>query len=1085
MKMKHFFLFSALMLPVCLSAGNKSVTTTGDDHSSGNSWAEAYGTVQKGIWNASAGDTVFVAAGVYNQVFSISDGVHVFGGYDAASGLRDTELFPTILDGRDQNKWIVVKYDNDCTLPTVVDGLTLQNAEHTGEGGCAFVRGNCIINNCIIRNCVTSSSAGGVMLEGAATVSNCIVELCSAGSSGGAIRNKGGVVENCIIRGNQGKYAAVRNDAGTVVNCVVHNNSATVSGWPNSGGIYNPGGVVKNCIVANNRGEGYAGIHSEKQVINTICWGNVTEEGFTDPENFIASGSSSRYNACDHGFDEVSFSLVLSTGNLDAKGPHFAAPTSFAGIPADDAQTTAMRAADFRLTPQSPCIDAGTAADAPCADIRGVARPKGTAVDMGAYEYDPDAAVVPVTGVCFTADSITVYAGGTGNVSAIVMPGNATDKTLSWQSLNTAVATVANGTVSGVAEGTTKVVVTTNSGGFKDTIVVCVVPAPVVVVHPEVLAFDTLYPQAEYTVPSFIPFLAAKEAARRDSTAANLQAMRDAALTLTDYRMPYNVVCNINGDPATRMAFCWFTNQGVTDGEVQMVVGIAATEADFDHATRITATPTTTKPLRYAVSTSGILKATGMSPKDAFTYVSHKALAENLQPNTTYSYRVGKAGYWSDIRTFTTAKATPGEFKFLVMSDSHIMDQEYVDQARLCAEAAVANSADARFLLFPGDFVETGTAANSEWEWERWFDEAMAPVLRNMPLAPTDGNHDDSENLNYTYHFNTDNAFNKVAEVKPQFDGITYSFVYGDALFLVYSHQDYWRGSYSYSAGTSTYLTNDVANWFREQCNRYPETKWRIAVVHKNLFCGSGHQEDEDGALFRATLLPVFKELHIDFAIQGHDHTYEVIGPVDADTKTVVPGAVRDVQTVEVNTNTNMTGKSGGRFNVDDGTLYYVGATCGRKRYYPYTRAEMDANYDKTQVADYFDLFTSRFGQPGAPVYTEVTVNSDSIVAAAYVTDADGNATLFNSICIVSSGYHTGMDKTESQEGSLYPMPATDHVVAPADNIRQARAINGAGQMIHLPAQGNTVDVRALNSGMYVLRLSTDKGCQTFKMIKQ
>ena len=77
---------------------------------------------------------------------------------------------------------------------------------------------------------------------------------------------------------------------------------------------------------------------------------------------------------------------------------------------------------------------------------------------------------------------------------------------------------------------------------------------------------------------------------------------------------------------------------------------------------------------------------------------------------------------------------------------------------------------------------------------------------------------------------------------------------------MVYSHQDFWRGSYSYANGTSTYLSNDVANWFRDQVEKYPDTKWRIAAVHKNLFTGSGHQTDEDGALFRATLLPVFQE---------------------------------------------------------------------------------------------------------------------------------------------------------------------------------------------------------------------------------
>lgn len=995
--MKHkYFLWLALAMPTMLVAANKYVTPTGDDSNDGKSWDSAYETVQKGVWNTQAGDTVFVAAGTYYQGFSITDGVHVFGGYDPKTGVRNTSIYETILDGKDLGKYIVVKYDNGCTNPTVIDGITFQNAEHASEGGGAYIRDNITMNNCIVRNC-SGSNGGGIFVNGAGTVSNCLIELCSATSSGGAIRNKGGLVENCIIRGCQGKYAALRNDAGTVRNCLLYNNEATVSGWPNSGGIYNPGGTVINCTLARNKGEGYAGIHSDKQAINCIAWGNQTEVGFVDPENYIAVGN---HNACDHGFEEASFSLTLSTENMDAKGPQFVAPTSFAGIPRNDAEIAAMRAADFHLLSTSPCINQGTATDAPATDLEGVARPKGSGVDMGAYEYDPAAQSVAVTGITMAADSIFVYEESTAVAMVIFSPANATNRKVTWSIDKNDIATVdAAGVVTGVKAGIATLTATAEDGGYKATAIVKVSEKPIVIIHHEVLEADALYAQEDYTVPSFTPFYVAKELARKDSTEENLQAMRDAILQLVDYRMPYNVVATINGDAKTQMAFTWFTNGGVSTGDVQIIAGENKTEADFAAATTVKAEATTTKPLRYAVSTSGIIKATGMSNKTAYTYVSHKAMATDLTPGTTYSYRVGFGEYWSPIQQFTTAKANKDAFKFVVMSDSHIMDAEYVGEAHKCAVAAAAHATDASFLVFPGDFVETGTEANSEWEWEQWF-EAMQPMLSKFTCAPTDGNHDDSPNLNYVYHFNTDKSFNEQATIKPQFDGITYSFVYGDALIMVYSHQDFWRGSYSYTTGTSSYLTNDVAPWFREQVAKHPEAKWRIAVVHKNLFCGSGHQEDEDGALFRATLLPVFRELNIDLAIQGHDHTYEVMGPIN-EKKQVVEGAVEDVETVAVNTVTNMTGKKGGTYNVDEGTMFYVGATCGRKRYYPYTREQMDANYSKTGVQNYFDLFTGRFGQPEAPTYTEVTVDSESIRLEAYTADAQGNSTLFDSFTIV------------------------------------------------------------------------------------
>jgi 3',5'-cyclic AMP phosphodiesterase CpdA len=331
------------------------------------------------------------------------------------------------------------------------------------------------------------------------------------------------------------------------------------------------------------------------------------------------------------------------------------------------------------------------------------------------------------------------------------------------------------------------------------------------------------------------------------------------------------------------------------------------------------------------------------------------------------------------------------------------MNQDYVRDARRCADMAVATTPEARFCVFPGDFVETGTNRNSEWEWERWFEEALRPVVQNMPIVPTDGNHDDSENLNYTYHFNTDNQFKENAQVKPQFDGTTYSFVYGDVLFLVYSLQDYWKGAHSLSACTSTYLTNDVGNWFREQVAAHPEAKWRVALVHKNIFSGSGHQEDEETPLFRATMLPIIKECEIDVMLQGHDHCYEVIGPVDADTKKPILSAIEDLEPSFMSMSKNI----GGTFTVNDGALYFIGATCGTKRYSPNSQAVMEGDIDKHKVDNYFDLFTGYFGQPGSPTYSAFTVDGNTITVNSYRVNIDGSAYLYNTFRIKRTKSHS------------------------------------------------------------------------------
>lgn len=1061
-------------------AANQYVTVNGDGD--GQSWATAKGSIKSTVESCQAGDTVFVAAGVYNEYVAIVDGVTILGGYDANTGMRDIETFETILDGTDLGKYLLVKYDSPCEHPTLIEGFTLQNAEHSSEGGGAYIRANVTLSKCYIKNCA-GSNGGGVFNNGG-TVKDCIIELCSATSSGGAIRNDGGIVENCIMRGNQGKYGTIRNENGGIVrNCILHNNAATVSGWPNSGGIYNPSGIVANCIIACNYGSQYAAIHSVGKTINTICWNNQAEEGFSDPIAFI-EGNGSSHNAAVSGFDDAKDALTLSAVNTDPMGPNFKSPTLFVGLPASAADIEAMRAADWTFSANSPCIDKGFAdSDAPAYDIKGTTRPQGAAYDLGAYEYDPNAKDVAVESVLLTNQTLSIEEEEQQWLSAIVSPSDATNKKVSWLSLSPAIATVEGGLVTGVSVGETKIIVTTEDGNFKDTCDVTVTEKPIVIIHPDVIEADKLS-QEDYTIPSYIKMLVAKEAARADSSEVNLQALKNAVQALIPKKMPYCVVANINGNPTTQMAFAWFTNSTTVPGKVQLVAKADATESDFTSPIELTATLQAADKLNYAVSTSGILKAAALPTGTKFNYTSHKVLATDLTPNTVYSYRVGTDGYWSDIRSFRTASANKDEFTFLYMTDSHIMDAEYVENARWAATTAAQHAPDARFLLFTGDFVETGTEQNSEWEWEQWFEVSMKSILEQMALAPTDGNHDDSSNLNYTYHFNTDKSFNETATIKPQFDGITYSFVYGDALFMVYSHQDFWRGDYSYANGTSAYLSNDVANWFRDQVEKHPDTKWRIAAVHKNLFTGSGHQADEDGALFRAIMLPVFDELDIDFVIQGHDHIYEVMGPVNNLTKTVVPGSVTGVESVTPDGNQNPKGQQGGTFDVEEGTLYFVNGTCGRKRYYPYTQEQMEQDFDKHQVANYWDLFTGKYGQPGAPAFSEISVSSSQIKVNTYTADADANATLFDSFTLVKESSGSGLESNKEVKQDLYPTYTSGKVNTNLENIVKVNAFDLTGKAYPLPFENQSIDVSGLTDGIYVVQVFTNECSLTKRIIK-
>ena len=72
--------------------------------------------------------------------------------------------------------------------------------------------------------------------------------------------------------------------------------------------------------------------------------------------------------------------------------------------------------------------------------------------------------VIAVTGVTLTPDKATLNVGETQELTAVVAPSNATNKTVTWASSDPAVATVKDGVVTAVGKGTATITVTTEDG---------------------------------------------------------------------------------------------------------------------------------------------------------------------------------------------------------------------------------------------------------------------------------------------------------------------------------------------------------------------------------------------------------------------------------------------------------------------------------------------------------------------------------------------------------------------------------------------------------------------------------------------
>lgn len=541
--------------------------------------------------------------------------------------------------------------------------------------------------------------------------------------------------------------------------------------------------------------------------------------------------------------------------------------------------------------------------------------------------------------------------------------------------------------------------------------------------------------------------------------------------TMPSASTPFSINMTVNGDPSTRMGFAWFTNTGVSDGQVQIVAKAGATDADFANPDfTFPATSSEVKGLNYSIDKN---KLAGIEPNQKVDYMSHKAVAAGLAPATTYSYRVGKDGEWSGIGSFTTAPSKKDEsYSFIYITDTQAQNDEMFDVSQKTVHTAIAKVPEAAFVLCNGDLVETSGESNSEWEYEQWF-STMQDVWMNYPLVVTMGNHDKSPNNNFAYHFNNATDFNDRFTPGTDMNGTVFSFVRGDVLFLVISYEDWNKEGYF----------NSLAAWMRQEVAAHKDVKWRVASFHKNMFTGSrSHQDDADGKAVRQAMLPVFNELGINIALQGHDHIYEVIGPVNNMDKTLAEGSVENVETIgDGGERENMTGKTGGVFDVSKGTLYFLNNSAGKKKYEPRTEADMIASLDKHEIENYWGLFSGKFGQTGEPTFSRVDVTPEIITFSTYTVDDLGNASLFDKFSVVK-GASSGINDLYESDSAAKITNHNGVVMIEGITPENIKIYDLDGRCVVSADSTTQVSVNHLAAGIYIVCAKHGMGTITSKI---
>ncbi len=146
----------------------------------GTSWENAHRSLTGGLTDATAGDEIWVAQGVYSpgtlpmHQYDMKSGVGLYGGFQGTQTSRDPRnpaLFETLLTGGGVNRHVL--WAHDLVAGTVVDGFTIAGGNADGAVGTA-----------------DGDGAGINSANNAGTFANLIIEGNQATGDGGGIFHK-------------------------------------------------------------------------------------------------------------------------------------------------------------------------------------------------------------------------------------------------------------------------------------------------------------------------------------------------------------------------------------------------------------------------------------------------------------------------------------------------------------------------------------------------------------------------------------------------------------------------------------------------------------------------------------------------------------------------------------------------------------------------------------------------------------------------------------------------------------------------------------------------------------------------------
>ncbi len=230
----------------------------------------------------------------------------------------------------------------------------------------------------------------------------------------------------------------------------------------------------------------------------------------------------------------------------------------------------------------------------------------------------------------------------------------------------------------------------------------------------------------------------------------------------------------------------------------------------------------------------------------------YKAFATGLESGE-YTYVCKGGGFESEERTLTVS--TSSDFSALYVTDVHMTAYDGEEKLRSHALSfnntieKVSENYGASLILSAGDQATMGLR-------KEYTAFVSSPVLKTMTTALSVGNHD---RKGADYKTFATLPYESYTGLK-SFVGRDYWFVKGDVLFLMVD---------SNCPDASAHR-----RFMQSAILKNSNVKWRVAVMHHDLFGGRLAHRESENRLLRLLYVPLMDEFDVDLVLTGHSHYY-------------------------------------------------------------------------------------------------------------------------------------------------------------------------------------------------------------------